>query len=167
MERSISITELSTENGVPVVNSYGSIIIENEDHVDDSTTEVCWYLYVTTVVNILCSVWKSKSWSDLFCLLISILIDPTHFGIERTATVKASVFHLSMAPSKHVSEFSIRTSEMLFNSIGLYQIRVFKCCENLCRFLKPSLAYWNNGSYKLLHIEKHFNSEQWTFLFLN
>jgi len=28
----------------------------------------------------------------MFCLLISILIDPIHFGIERTATVKVSVF---------------------------------------------------------------------------
>ena len=42
--------------------------------------------------NILSSVWNSKSWSDLFCLLISVLIDPINFGIERTATVKVSVF---------------------------------------------------------------------------
>ena len=49
MERSISVSELSTENGVAVVNTYGSIIGDNEDHVDDSTTEVCLYLYVTTV----------------------------------------------------------------------------------------------------------------------
>ena len=41
MERSISISELSTENSVAVVNAYGSIIRDNEDHVDDSTTEVC------------------------------------------------------------------------------------------------------------------------------
>ena len=41
MERSISITELSAENGVAFVNSYGSIIRDNEDHVDDSSTEVC------------------------------------------------------------------------------------------------------------------------------
>ena len=40
MERSISISELSAENGVPVVNAYGSIIGDNGDHVDDSTTEV-------------------------------------------------------------------------------------------------------------------------------
>ena len=96
-----------------------------------------------------CGLQESYSTFDLY-----------HFwGIKRSLP--------SMALSKHVSEFSIRTSEMLFISIGLYQIRVFKCCENLCRFLKPSLAYWNNGSYKLLHKEKHFNSEQWTFLFLN
>ena len=41
MERSISISELSVENGFPVVNAYGSIIGDNENHVDDSTTEVC------------------------------------------------------------------------------------------------------------------------------
>ena len=41
MERSISISELSAENGVAAVNAYGSIIGDNEDHVDDSTTEVC------------------------------------------------------------------------------------------------------------------------------
>ena len=43
METSISISELSTENGVAVVNSYGSILGDNEDHVDNisSTTEVC------------------------------------------------------------------------------------------------------------------------------
>ena len=35
------LPELSTENGVAVVNAYGSIIGDNEDHVDDSTTEVC------------------------------------------------------------------------------------------------------------------------------
>ena len=40
MERSISISELPTENGVAVVNAYGSIIGHNEDHVDDSATEV-------------------------------------------------------------------------------------------------------------------------------
>ena len=39
-ERSISIYELSAENGVAVVKAYGSIIRDNEDHVDDSTT-VC------------------------------------------------------------------------------------------------------------------------------
>ena len=49
MERSISISVLSAENGAAVVNAYGSIIRDNEDRVDDSTTEVCWYLYVTTV----------------------------------------------------------------------------------------------------------------------
>ena len=49
MERSISISELSVENGVAVVNAYGLIIGDNEDHVDDSITEVFWYLYVTTV----------------------------------------------------------------------------------------------------------------------
>ena len=41
MERSISISELSAENGVAEVNAYGSIIRDNEDRVDDSTTEVC------------------------------------------------------------------------------------------------------------------------------
>ena len=40
MERSISVSELSTENGVAVVNAYGSSIGDDEDHVDDSTT-VC------------------------------------------------------------------------------------------------------------------------------
>ena len=40
MERSISISDLSSENGVPL-NAYGLIIGENEDHVDDSTTKVC------------------------------------------------------------------------------------------------------------------------------
>ena len=42
--------------------------------------------------NILSSVWNSKSRSDLFCFLTSILIDPINFRIERTATVKVSVF---------------------------------------------------------------------------
>ena len=37
MERSISISELSAENGVAVVNAYGSI----RSRVDDSTTDVC------------------------------------------------------------------------------------------------------------------------------
>ena len=41
MDRSISVSELSTENGVAVENAYGSIIGDDEDHVDDSTTEVC------------------------------------------------------------------------------------------------------------------------------
>ena len=41
MERSISISELSAENGTAVVNAYRSIIGDNEDHGDDSTTEVC------------------------------------------------------------------------------------------------------------------------------
>ena len=41
MERSISIAELSAENGVNVVNAYGSIIGDSEDCTDDSTTEVC------------------------------------------------------------------------------------------------------------------------------
>ena len=36
MERSISISELSAENGVAVKNAYGSIIGDNEDHADDS-----------------------------------------------------------------------------------------------------------------------------------
>ena len=35
------ISKLPTENGVSVVNAYGLIIGDNEDHVDDSTTEVC------------------------------------------------------------------------------------------------------------------------------
>ena len=41
MERSISISELSAENSTAVVNAYRSIIGDNEDHGDDSTTEVC------------------------------------------------------------------------------------------------------------------------------
>ena len=41
MERSISVSDLSTENGVAVENAYGSIIGEDEDNFDDSTTEVC------------------------------------------------------------------------------------------------------------------------------
>ena len=43
-KRSISISELSAENCVAVVNAYGSdgsTLGENEDHVGDSTTEVC------------------------------------------------------------------------------------------------------------------------------
>ena len=86
MERSISISELLAENGVAVVNAYGSIIGGKEDHVDDSTMEVCWYLYITTVEI------SSLRFGMEICLLISILIDPIHFGIERTGTVKVSVF---------------------------------------------------------------------------
>ena len=41
MERPISVSELSEENGVPVANPYGSIIGDSEDRVVDSTTEVC------------------------------------------------------------------------------------------------------------------------------
>ena len=41
MERSISISELPSENSGAVVNAYESIIVDNEDDVDDSTTEVC------------------------------------------------------------------------------------------------------------------------------
>ena len=41
MERSIFISELSAENGVAVVNAYGSIIGDKDDHVDDNKTEVC------------------------------------------------------------------------------------------------------------------------------
>ena len=41
MERSISVSQFFAENGVAVVTAYGSIIGDNEDHVDDSTTEVC------------------------------------------------------------------------------------------------------------------------------
>ena len=41
MERSISISELSAENDAAVVNAYRSIIEDNEDHGDESTTEVC------------------------------------------------------------------------------------------------------------------------------
>ena len=37
----LNISELSAENGVAVVNASGSIIGDNEDHVNDSTTEVC------------------------------------------------------------------------------------------------------------------------------
>ena len=36
-----AISELSAENGVALVNAYGLIIEDKEDHVDDSTTEVC------------------------------------------------------------------------------------------------------------------------------
>ena len=35
MERSITLSELSTENSVAVVNVYGSILGDNEDHVDN------------------------------------------------------------------------------------------------------------------------------------
>ena len=38
LERSISVSELSTENGVAVENAYESIIGEDEDHVDVSAT---------------------------------------------------------------------------------------------------------------------------------
>ena len=38
MERSISISQLSAENGVALVNAYGSINGDNEDHVDDICT---------------------------------------------------------------------------------------------------------------------------------
>ena len=41
LERSISVSELSTENGVAVENAYGSIIGDDEDNVDVSTTGVC------------------------------------------------------------------------------------------------------------------------------
>ena len=37
----LNISELSAQNGVAVVNAYGSIIEDNEHHVDDSITEVC------------------------------------------------------------------------------------------------------------------------------
>jgi len=37
----LNISELSAENGVALVNAYGLIIGDKEDHVDDSTTEVC------------------------------------------------------------------------------------------------------------------------------
>ena len=36
-----AISELSAENGVALVNAYGLIVGDKEDHVDDSTTEVC------------------------------------------------------------------------------------------------------------------------------
>ena len=49
-------------------------------------------MHLMNALNFLSSVWNSKSWFDLFCLLISILIDPIHFGIERSATVKVYVF---------------------------------------------------------------------------
>ena len=76
MERSISIFELSAENGGAVVNAYGSIIVDNEDDVDDSTTAGGFLIFVRHHSgNILSSVWNSKSWPDLFCLLTSILID--------------------------------------------------------------------------------------------
>ena len=39
--RSVAISELSAKNDVAVVNAYGSIIKDNEDDVDDSTSEVC------------------------------------------------------------------------------------------------------------------------------
>ena len=40
MERSNSISELSAENGVAVVNAY-MIIGDNEDRIDNRTTDVC------------------------------------------------------------------------------------------------------------------------------
>ena len=49
MEMSISISELSAEDGVTVVNAYELMIRDNKDHHNDSTTVVCRYLYVTTV----------------------------------------------------------------------------------------------------------------------
>ena len=42
MERSISISELSAENGVAVANAYGSIIGDNKDHFDDICTSPQW-----------------------------------------------------------------------------------------------------------------------------
>ena len=69
MERSISISELSAENGAAVVNAYRSIIGDNEDHGDDSTTEVCWYLT------------KSPQWKyRLFGLKFEKLIWPVLFS---------------------------------------------------------------------------------------
>ena len=37
----ISVSQFFAENDVAVANAYGSIIGDNEDHVDDSTTKVC------------------------------------------------------------------------------------------------------------------------------
>ena len=42
MERSISISELSAENGVAVVNASGSIIGDNEDHVQARNQDFMW-----------------------------------------------------------------------------------------------------------------------------
>ena len=36
-----AISELSTENCVALVNAYGLINGDNEDHVEDKATEVC------------------------------------------------------------------------------------------------------------------------------
>ena len=41
IKRSISNFELSADNVVAIVNTYGSTFGDNKDHVDDSTTEVC------------------------------------------------------------------------------------------------------------------------------
>ena len=41
MERSNSVSELTAENGVAVVIAYGLIIGDNEDHIDNRTTDVC------------------------------------------------------------------------------------------------------------------------------
>ena len=62
MGTSISISELSAENGVPVVNTYGSIIGDNEDHADDSTTEVLFIFVRHHDRNI-----SSSVWSGSFC----------------------------------------------------------------------------------------------------
>lgn len=63
MERSISISELSAEN------AYRSIIGDDEDHGDDSTTEVYWYLT------------KSPQWKyRLFGLKFEKLIWPVLFS---------------------------------------------------------------------------------------
>ena len=98
---------------------------------DDSTTEVCWYLYVTTVeIIILCSVWNSKSWSDLFCLLISILIDAINFRIERTATVKISVFLLRA----HCSNIWCRTTSLWTHCRCRAQQRV-QVVRNISKFI--------------------------------
>ena len=59
MERSISISELSAENGIPVKNAYGSIVGDNEDHADDSAGLLIFVRLRGG--NILSSVWNLKS----------------------------------------------------------------------------------------------------------
>ena len=49
MERPISVSELYAEKDVAVANAYVSIIGDYEARVVDSTTEVCRYLYDTTM----------------------------------------------------------------------------------------------------------------------
>ena len=61
MERSISISELSAENGVAVVNAYELIYIgDNEDHIDDDSTNYGGLL-IFVRHHSGPSVWNSKS----------------------------------------------------------------------------------------------------------
>ena len=80
------IYNVSWYGGLDIVGNVPTpspIIGDNEDHVDDSTTEVCWYSCATAMeISSLMSFWNLKSWSDLLCWLISILIDPINFRIR-------------------------------------------------------------------------------------